>query len=79
MSNLFSLNWLDVGKACLLFLLSLIVGFLLQSFEAGVFPSWEAILANLKVSAIATGAYLIKNFLTPNTGVPLARDDLSKK
>lgn len=59
-SNFLSLNWLDLGKAILVAVISLLLNFAQEVF----IPSLN-ISPEIKMFCIAGIGYLIKNFFTP--------------
>lgn len=68
MSNIFTLNWADLGKGIVTAILAAFLTSVYAIFQAGALPT----LADLKVAglagAVAGGAYLVKNLLTNNEG-----------
>jgi len=68
MSNIFTLNWADLGKSILLTFLTSLVTAVYQIIQLGDFPTWEQLLVNIKVAGLAALAYLIKNLLTNDSG-----------
>lgn len=66
-SDLFKLNWLDIGKAAIVAGITLGVSTIAQSLDSGALPT----LAQLKTAGIvaltASLSYLIKNIFTPAT------------
>lgn len=64
-SNLFSLNWKDVAKACIIATLTPVLVLIQQSISNGVLTfDWKA----LSMAAIAGFVgYLLKNFFTAPT------------
>lgn len=64
MSNLFSLNWGDVGKGMLMAFLTTVLGALYTVIQSGTFPTLEQ-LGTMGMAGLAAGiAYLMKNFVT---------------
>ncbi len=64
MSNLFSLNWKDVGKGFLVAGLTVIVTGVGTALNAGRFPTLQE-LGSLALAGLGAGvAYLLKNFFT---------------
>jgi len=74
--DIFSLNWADIGKGLLVTFLTIFLGTIGQSIEAGALPT----IAQIKVAALAgltAGiAYLIKQFFT--NSVTQAKKTLDK-
>jgi Flp pilus assembly pilin Flp len=64
MSNLFSLNWKDVGKGFLVAVLTVVITGLGTSLQSGKLPTL-AELGALALAGLGAGlAYLLKNFFT---------------
>lgn len=72
MSNIFTLNWADLGKGVVMAILGAFLTSLYAIFQAGALPT----AADLKVAGLAAlvtgGSYLIKQLLTNNEGSLLA-------
>lgn len=68
MSNFFSLNWSDLGKAALMVVITTILSAVLPAVSAGEFPTGLALLAALKAGVTGGLAYAIKNLLTNSNG-----------
>lgn len=68
MSNIFTLNWADLGKGVVMAILGAFLTSIYAIFQAGALPT----LADLHVAGIAAaitgGSYLLKNLLTNNEG-----------
>lgn len=68
MSDLFKLNWSDIGKALLIIIGTPIVTSLLAAINGwalgGDFPTWTAMFGWLKIGIAAGITYLVKNYFT---------------
>ena len=64
MSDFGKLNWVDLGKGCLIAVLTVVVAGLTTSLNAGRFPTLSG-LGGLGLAGLSAGlAYLLKNLFT---------------
>jgi hypothetical protein len=73
-STFLGLNILDIVKAVFLLLLTNVVGGLVNILNSGHFPSIVELKTVLTGSLVPTVAYLLKQLVSNNQGVPLAKD-----
>lgn len=74
-SNLLSLNWKDIVKACFTLFLTTLVMFVYGFINKGELPTLAAFVVELKIAGLATIAYLIKQILSGTTGIPFSKGD----
>ncbi len=67
-SDIFSINWRDLGKGFVTALITAALTAIATSIEAGSLPTLAALKSAGLVGLVAGIAYLIKNFLTNGTG-----------
>jgi hypothetical protein len=63
-SNLFKLDWKDLGKSIVLFFLTAVISGLYNLSQTGNIFEWTSIKGILAVSLTATISYLLKNLAT---------------
>lgn len=76
-SVLGKLNLRDILRSLVVAFLVTFGGLLLPMIEAGQLPTWPDLVATLKFSAVATIAYLLKNWLTNSQDKMLAKESPS--
>lgn len=59
-----TLNWKDLLKGCLVALLTVLIGGLLEYFNQGMLPTWPQLYSVFISGAIAGIAYLLRNIYT---------------
>jgi predicted exporter len=64
MSDLFKLNWADLGKAVLLAFITTFLGGVYAIIQTGAFPTLAELGAAAMAGLGAALAYLVKNFFT---------------
>lgn len=62
-SKKFRINWLDIGKALLIAVITPVLVIIQAELDSGKMPSWKSIGMAAVGGAVA---YLIKNFFTPS-------------
>jgi len=62
-SKKFRINWLDLGKALLIAVITPVLVIIQAELDSGVMPSWKSIGMAAVGGAVA---YLIKNFFSPS-------------
>ena len=73
-SQIFKLDWKDIGKGVLIAFLTVVLGGVYTSLQAGAFPTL-AQLGSLAMAGLAAGlSYLLKNFFT-NSDNQLAKPE----
>jgi len=70
-SKFLSLNLLDLGKAALVVALTAVAVRLIPVFDANTLPGLTEVANDLKVGLAAGLAYLLKQFISNSSSVPL--------
>jgi hypothetical protein len=71
-SNFFALNWMDLLKGLLVAVIGAILTGIYEAITAGSLTWTWAFFQPIMLTGVAAGiAYLIKNFLSNSSGVPL--------
>jgi hypothetical protein len=68
MSNIFTLNWADLGKGVVMAFLGAFLTSVYAVFEAGSLPTGTDLKTALTAALITGGSYLLKQLLTNNEG-----------
>ena len=71
-SNFLNLNWLDLLKGSLVAIIGAILTAVYQAIQAGAFSFTWAFWQPIVLAGVGAGlAYLIKNFFSNSSGLPL--------
>lgn len=73
-SDLWKVNWWDIGKASINFAIGVIVTGLLTILEAGNLPDWNGLKVILIGGAIAGLSTFFRRFLTNSDGKTMSKE-----
>lgn len=73
-SDLFKVNWWDIGKATLTVIAGSVITALYKIIETGAIPDWAGLKAILWVGLIAGLSSLLRRFLTNSDGSTVTKE-----
>ena len=79
LSNLFKINWRDIGNAVLIAVLAPIIAGVSIDLNAGRLPTPAELQVLLMAGLSAGPLYLLKNFLSNSSGQLLKQDNTTTK